>query len=513
MLIEKSPQVKEYLKVKGMVTVPAFLNALATNPSVRIMPHEGQQKIIEAYEERIAPTEESAALGLEFEYRYRVLSAFCGRRFGKSLIVSAIAAQELLVPNARVLICSYTLDNCEILFKSIRRLLVGLGIEFSVDRQRDMELVLKDNGATLRVASNDNVESRLGDYVTLLVLDEAKLFPKSLYEMILKPMLMDASPLSRTILISSPQQGWLEEYNRRGQSADFPDHWSINLPTHTNPAIPRQELISMEKTMPPDLYEQEVLGLFTSAAGLVCREFDREQGIFNPEEPIFEDYYLNSLLHEGNVIFHTIDSGYSHYLGSAHIVDVPHLDHLLLFHEYQKNKTLTSKHAEYFKDYETSAELEISLRYADPAASQQIADFAEYDLYFNKSEKFLRETITCLNTLFFQKSSVTGRPKLLISTDCPETIRQLSTVQWKEGLHDFQTKEQAAAGTKPFKPDVDKKTDWDLFDAIRYGLYSYVKNNKAAVFVCSADTTEEEEDDDETRMLKEHGFIKVGELN
>lgn len=511
--IMKSPKVLEYMQFKGRMTVPAFVDILKTIPAIKVDPHEGQLKIIEAYEERVAPGAESVELGLDFEYKYRCLVAACGRRFGKSVIAAVLGAQELLVPNARVLICSYTLDNCEVIFKQIRSILIGLGVELSVDRQKDMELEIKENGATLRVASNDNVQSKLGTAVSLLILDEAKLFPRTLYEQILLPMLFDYSPYSRSLLISSPQAGWFETYYKFGQDVNKPKYWSINLPTHSNPTIPRQELLDMEKNMPTDLYEQEVLGLFTSAAGLVCREFDNVENVFHPEEPIIDEngtpWSLYELLHEGNIIFHSIDSGYSHYFGSLHFVDVPQLDHILIFHEYQKNKTLTSTHADNIKDFETDEDIEVSLRYADPAAAQQIADFVEYGLYFNKSEKLLRETITCVNTALFQRSSVTGRPKLLVSSDCAELIRQMSTVQWKEGLHDFQTKETASAGTKPFKPDTDKKTDWDLFDTLRYGLFNYLKNNKAGIMVIEVAGEEDEIDDPYERAMREHGFIRT----
>ena len=515
-LIEKSPKVQEYLKWKGKMTVPAFVDILGTVSSIKVTPHAGQWEIINAYEERIPAREEYAEMGMEFEYKYRTLVAACGRRFGKSVIASVLGAQELLVPNARVLICSYTLDNAGVIFKHIRSIIKGLGIELSIDRYRDMELELKDNGSTLRVASVDNVESKLGTSVSLLILDEAKLFQKSLYEQVLYPMLFDMAPYSRTLLISSPQSGWFEGYYKRGLDPTYPDVWSINLPTHTNPTIPRSELAAMEKSMPVDLYEQEVLGLFTSAAGLVCREFDSVEGVFNADEPFLDEsgneYYLDHLLHEGNLIFHSIDSGYTHYFGSLHFVDIPNLDHILIINEYQRNKALTSAHAEAIKDYETEQGIEVTMRYADPAASQQIADFAEHDLYFNRSEKNLIDTIITLNTLMYQRSSVTGRPKLLVNSTCTELIRQFNSVQWKEG-QDALTREKSATGVKPFRPDLDKKTDWDLFDTARYGLYSYVKCNQASISIFAIDAGPDDEDEPgERTRLAEEGWIKETEF-
>lgn len=72
-------------------------------------------------------------------------------------------------------------------------------------------------------------------------------------------------------------------------------------------------------------------------------------------------------------------------------------------------KTLTPVHAQNIKDFEHELGIDVSIRYADPAASQQIADFAAYDLYYNKSDKELRETLNWVNTLFYQRSEVTGK--------------------------------------------------------------------------------------------------------
>lgn len=517
---KKRPEIVEYMKFKGRLTAPAFVDVI-NEAGIELEPHEGQWQIIDAYEERIEPSEATLfmakenGLAIDFEYRYRCLVAACGRRFGKSVVAALLGAQEMLIPNARVLIVSYTLDNCEVIFKQVRSIIVQLlgPKEIVADRQAVMELELR-NGATLRVASNDNVQSKLGSAISLLILDEAKLFNKKLYEQILMPMLFDYAPYSRTILISSPETGWFETYYKYGQDPNRPRYWSVNLPTHTNPTIPPEELEAMERNMPRDLYEQEVLGLFTSSAGMVCREFDKEVHVYNPSEyPFFREW-----IRSGNVIIHMIDSGYSHYFASAWVMYVEELDTFFLFKEYYKNKTLTSAHAAYINSFEKDTELEVSIRYADPAASQQLADFVEHDLYFNKADKILRETINNLNTLLFQRSEITGKPRLLISSECPELIRQLSSVQWKEGKDDGQTKEQSATGVKPFKPDLEgpvdggNKTDWDLFDCVRYGMYSYVKNNKAGCDVIEVSTVEDDDDPFELEMYR-MGYIKVSALH
>lgn len=497
----RSSKVLEYLKVKGKIDSYAFFEM------VQVLPHEGQRQIIDAYIEKIPPCAETMALGLDFDYRYKTLIAVCGRRFGKSFVTSVLGAEEMLYPNAQVLICSYRLENCKVIFRQVRDIIKKLGIEIVVDRQKELELELI-NGARLCVASNDNVESRLGNAVSLLIIDEAKLFHRSLYETYLEPQLLDYAPYSRTIMISSPQPGWLETYYERGQSKDprYADYFSVSLPSSSNPTNSKEFLANLKARTPPDIWDQEYEGKFVSAAGRVFKEFSGVDNVFDEDShPHFWDWVRSGR----HVVFHSIDSGYSHYFAGIYCLYHELLDTFFLFGEYQVNRAVTPVHADNIHEYERLNEVDVTLRFADPAAQQQLADLAEYGLHFNKSSKNLRETINCVNTLFYQVSEATGGRRCLVHHECRELVRQLGTLQWKEDAASL-TREISGTGTKPFKPDLDLKTDWDLIDAVRYGLYTYTKNGRISVFVVS---TEEEADDDGdsvTAQMARAGYIRVG---
>lgn len=503
----KSKDVLDYFKFKGRITAHSFADILKSTPGAGFIAfHAGQQPVINAYEERVEPGEEAKALGLDFEYKYNTYVVACGRRWGKSWVSSILGAMELMVPNARVMIVSFALSNCETIFDHICKILNSLGVELVVNRRKDMELQLI-NGSTLICASVENVESRLGKSISLLLLDEARLFKKELLSQILKPMLLDYAPLSKTVLISSPSPGWFQEAYNQGQSLDpkYSKIWSVNSPTHMNETISREYLKELEETMPRSLYEQEVLGLFTSKEGAVFPEFDPEANTYLDEEYP----QIRQWLDGGNTTFQTIDSGYNHFFSSQWILYVEELDTYFVFQEYFQNKTLTPTHASNIKAIEADWNVDVSVRYADPAAAQQIYDFQAYDLYYTKSDKNTRETINNLNTLFFQKSEITGKPKLLISKEhCPETIRQLIEVQWKEDAA-FQSREQAATGVKPFRPDTSNlKTDWDAIDSLRYGMYSFHKSGRIDIGTLLMGGEEEIEDPFCYEMSK-GGYFKV----
>lgn len=461
----RSAKVLDYLKVKGRISSYTFLDHVGN------IPHDGQRTLIDAYMEKVAPSEETAALGLDFDYRYKTFVAACGRRWGKSFIVSNLAAEEMLYPNAQVLICSYRLENCKVIFNQVREIIKKLGVEIVADRKKELELELA-HGAKLCVASNDNVESRLGNSVSLLIVDEAKLFQRDLYETFLEPQLLDYAPYSRTILISSPKEGWLQDYYERGQSDDiaYVDFWSTSFPTSSNPTISKSYLEKLKRRVPPDVWEQEYEGKFVSTAGKVFKEFNRVDNVFSDEDfPRFWDW-IGTRVHP---VFHSIDSGYMHYFAGIYCLHMESLDTYFLFGEYQKNKLVTPVHAENITKYEALQSIEPYMRFADPAAAQQIADLSEYDLYFNLSSKNLRESINCLNTLFFQDSKVTKRKRLLVHDSCIELIRQLTFIGWKEDSVNL-ARENSNGSVKPFTTD-DNNTDWDLIDAVRYGVFSYLK--------------------------------------
>lgn len=462
----RSAKVIDYLKIKGRIDSYTFLDHVGN------VPHDGQRTLIDAYLERTTPSAETAALGLEFDYKYKTFVAACGRRWGKSFIVSNLAAEEMMIPNAQVLICSYRLENCKVIFNQVREIIKKLGIEIVADRKKELELELA-HGAKLCVASNDNVESRLGNSVSLLIIDEAKLFQRDLYETFLEPQLLDYAPYSRSILISSPKEGWLQDYYLRGQSDDpaYADFWSTSFPTSSNPTISKTYLEKLKKRVPPDVWEQEYEGKFVSTAGKVFREFDRIGNVFSDKDfPKFWDWVGSRAF----PVFHSIDSGYIHYFAGIYCLHMDSLDTYFLFGEYLVNKTVTPMHANNIQMYEYKHNVDPFTRYADPAAAQQIADFTDYDLYFNLASKSTRESINCVNTLFYQESKATKRKRLLVHESCTELIRELSQVGWKEDANSL-ARESGNGSVKPFLPD-DNNTDWDLIDAVRYGLYSYLKD-------------------------------------
>jgi len=506
-----NPKVKQYLEFKGKIDTFAVFDELG------VTPHQGQRELLSAYESKIPATEDTIIRGkqigvdLDFEYEYDTLVVAAGRRWGKSYGISAIATGELLIPHANVLLASYTLENCEIIFKQVVEFIKKLGIEIRRELSKDKVLELI-NGARISVGAVQNIESKLGNYVTLLLLDEAKKFDKTLYEQVLIPMLADVSPMGRSILISSPDNSWFKTYYDYGQSLDtrFKKIFSINSPTSQNPAIPKSWIEHARNTLPPDVFEQEIEGKFTASAGLVYPEFNKERNVRKLSDyPHFWDW-----IYAGEIVVNSIDPGYSHHFASVHFVYITEINTYLVFGCYSQNKLVTEVHSENIKEFESSfIEREADIRYCDPASAQTIADFSAYDLHYNKAEKPTRETVILLNQLLWQTSKVTGEARLIFLEDCdgvPELIRQISSVKWKEGA-DAQTKESSTkTAVKPFGPDRDRRTDWDAMDALRYGLFSYEQQNGNQVSMIELDSAADSDLSADDELMYSAGWVKMG---
>jgi hypothetical protein len=61
----------------------------------------------------------------------------------------------------------------------------------------------------------------------------------------------------------------------RGEDKDQPEYITINASSYDNPYIPKDDLDESKKTLPPDIFRQEILGVFVDEGGEVFKDIDR----------------------------------------------------------------------------------------------------------------------------------------------------------------------------------------------------------------------------------------------
>lgn len=238
----------------------AALALLAKLDRSILKPHDGGQREI-----------------IEDKHRFKIVC--CGRRFGKSTAGAKIALMKCREPNQMVWWVAPTYKivkrgYMEVLRQLPENLITHVPSQDSAfDAGRSVVLKFK-NGSRIEFYSAERPEGMLGQGVDLVILDEAAIMAKNVWEQTVRPTLMDRA--GQAMMISTPRgRNWFYYMWLRGQNNDHPAYKSWRFPTSANPFIPQEEVEEMRDSMPLVVYQQEVLAEFISSAGAVFR-FDHK---------------------------------------------------------------------------------------------------------------------------------------------------------------------------------------------------------------------------------------------
>lgn len=212
---------------------------------------------------------------MESKARFQIVC--CGRRFGKTVIGAKKALKKCREPNRMVWWVAPTYKVVKRGYREVVRQLPD-GVlahptpqDSAFDAGRSVVLRFK-NGSRMEFYSAERPEGMLGEGVDLVVMDEAALMPKAIWEQTIRPTLMDYK--GEAIMISTPRgRNWFYFIWLRGQSDDPKDkaYESWKFTTADNPYIAEDEIEEMRNSMPLIVFEQEVLAEFISSAGSVFR--------------------------------------------------------------------------------------------------------------------------------------------------------------------------------------------------------------------------------------------------
>lgn len=233
---------------------------------VGFLPHFAQERII----------------ALTDEFRFSVVCA--GRRLGKSKLACSLAEIVLLQPNKNVAILAPTYRDAKRLYKIIYEDMVTKG-KYQVEGSGKSNSLSFPWGSELEIISTDNINSAkntasLGTEFDYVILEEAARIDPQAWDQNIRPAL--STRRGKAILISTPLgfSNWFYEKYMLGQDPQEPEWSSIQVPTHENtfsfsgPDDP--ELQEARRNMSKEAYDQNYLAKFTSMAGRVFSEFNRD---------------------------------------------------------------------------------------------------------------------------------------------------------------------------------------------------------------------------------------------
>lgn len=395
---------------------------------------------------------------------------------GKSSSTSVIAARELAVPFSSTILLTPTFNNAKIIFNEVLKNIQKLKLPIKTINRGSFRFEL-ENGARFSANSAANIESALGSYNSLLIVDEAQSVPElmEIINQMLVPTLLDYGVRPSGILygkqvyLGTPRGVDNQLYDLFLKEDEFTNWKSFSSPSTCNPILPQSYFAQMRLELGEMLYRQEILAEFFGTDDNVFWAFNKEINTYSSGDVQFNSYM--SVVSGIDIGFRDStaqlwayrDSKGNYYIDKA----------------YQKNMTSTATHVANYREIEDSMFSRPEMRYIDPAAAQTAFDLqSTYDYDCVGANNSIDASIAYINQLL-TPTGADNKPKLFINKELVELVRQLSRVRWKDKL---------SKGSKdPFMSDP-KGTHWDLIAALRYMLYSDSFNLAAGSFIVSSNS-------------------------
>ncbi len=154
------------------------------------------------------------------------------------------------------------------------------------------------NGASIWAKSGATPDNLRGEGIDFLVIEEAGFLKRDVWDVVLRPALADKK--GKAIIISTPcgKNLFYELYNlglpiEEGKSETIDAEWkSYNCTSWDNPMLDRRELEVLKKSLPPMIYQQEILAQFIDDAGSVFVGLDKIIRSGGFKEPVWNYLYV-----------------------------------------------------------------------------------------------------------------------------------------------------------------------------------------------------------------------------
>jgi len=416
-------------------------------PMVGFKPHSKQKEIIDVIQEG----------------NFEVMSLTCGRRFGKTFVISFIGGAELAVPYASVLLMTPTFSNASVMYNEIEKYVKKIGIKI-VKKDTKTLTFETELGSTIFVVTPKSVSNALGRKFSLVVFDESQDIPDivGLWENYIQPAQADygndeetGMAVSKTIFIGTARDEENEMYTiiKRSKQKKYKDKYiNFTYPTAANPYIPKSFLENKKRVLDPVTFGREYEGKWSkSNKEVVYYSFDRNKHVLPHKEII-------SKINSNGTFICGIDVGYRD--NTAYLIAYvePFTGIIYVLAEYKESNQSSGYHIEQFKNIESKFTHNEPIRYCDPSAAQLIEDWiVDYNFVVQAGYNAVNDGVKIINGKFYHN-------KLFISDNCEELVDQIEEMRWKDDKNDV-------ARTKKYK-------HYDLaFASFRYLIASWEKAN------------------------------------
>ena len=360
---------------------------------------------------------------------FNVMVCLLPRRFGKSTTMSEIAFAELLCPYASVLLITPTFKNAQNIFSMVEKLVLETNLPIKKKDVKSLTFTLENN-ATFTVVTQKNYESALGSRFSLVIVDETGSIDNiyEIWETYISPAqtdygLRDDGYLwSKTYFIGTARHYETDFYKlyEKAKNKEF-GYCLVEANIYDNELIDRRLIETLKEKSDKKTWEQEYLCLWQQNGDgeTVYYAFDNEKHI-KPHQEILDK------INRENTYIVGLDWGYTDNTAFVIGVVMPFSGEIYILDEYAMSSLHLGQHVSNFRQKELLYTNNVSMRFGDPSGGQVIAELGYQHNYFVQlAPVSLEEAIREINTMF-------AKNKLFISDNCPNLIRQVKTMQWKD---------------------------------------------------------------------------------
>lgn len=375
--------------------------------------------------------------------RFKVLIA--GARFGKSLAAAKDVLPHLIAGRSTGWLVGPTYAMAQPEFQYLAtdiRDRLGVEIVQHTAGGRDgYSRVLTSWGGELLCLSADRPEGLLGHEIDWLILCEAAHIPREAFERFLRARL--STRHGRLVIATTPRGfNWVQELYLLGKGDH--DEWaSFRHATWDNPLIAPGEIESARATLPPETFDEQYGGAFTTSAGAVYREFEPTLHVVpNLQAP------------EGAVIYRGIDPGFTNptcCLWAAMDDD----GRLLVLREHYAAELTADLHAAAIHATDTEFRdrgHKIGPAWIDPSSRGFQSELAREGVNTTKAANHVLAGIDVVRMLLRRRDD--GTSGICIDAGCHNLAREFEQYRWHESPRPGER--------------VPRKQDDHALDALRY---------------------------------------------
>lgn len=223
---------------------------------VGFTPHKDQRRVINEIENGKA--------------KYYVLTT--GRQWGKTMLgMNLILKWAITTPKSTNMWVSPVFSQSKKVMEQLTQAIVGTPIVKSINKSElKIELI---NGSTIIFRAGEQENTLRGYTLDTLVVDEAAFLKENIWNQVLKQTVMVKG--KKVLFISTPKgKNFLYSLHIRGLEEGQTTYKTMRGTSYDTPYISEEELLEAKKSLPEDVYKQEILAEFIDTGGEVFSNVD-----------------------------------------------------------------------------------------------------------------------------------------------------------------------------------------------------------------------------------------------